>query len=97
MTIWKKKKVKNLNDGDSGFFSDGTQFRLANVQAPEKYQYGGSTAKRRLAGILGRNNNFVNTKTIAIDRYGRKVVEMRNRDGSINNRMQRRGCRNRGR
>ena len=97
MTKWSRKKVKQLKDGDSGFFADGTGFRLANVRAPEKYQYGGSTAKRRLAGMLGRSNNMVTAKTVAIDRYGRKVVVLKNKDGSINDRMRKNGCKNKGR
>ena len=97
MANWQKKKVTKLEDGDSGWFADGSQFRLANVRAPEKYQFGGSTAKRRLAGMLAKRGNIVNTKTVAIDKYGRKVVEMRNTNGSVNNRMKMRGCKSKGR
>lgn len=92
-----KKKIAYWNDGDSGRFTDGSRFRLARVRAPEKYQFGGETATRRAAGMSGRTNGFVNTKTIARDAYGRIVVELSNRDGSINNRLLRRGSINKGR
>ncbi len=97
MAIWKKKKVKSLDDGDGGQFADETRFRLANVRAHEKHQYGGSTATKVLAGMLGRSDGIVNSKTVAIDRYGRKVVELKNKDGSLNERMRKKGYKNKGR
>jgi endonuclease YncB( thermonuclease family) len=97
MTTWEKKKVKSLDDGDGGQFADGTRFRLANVRAHEKHQYGGSTATKVLAGILGRSKGIVNSKTIARDKYGRAVVEIKNKDGPINSRMRSKGYRSKGR
>ncbi len=97
MSIWKKKKVKYLDDGDSGKFADGTPFRLARVRAHEKHQYGGSTATKVLAGILGRSKGIVMSKTVAVGRYGRKIVELKNKDGSINARMRKKGHKNKGR
>lgn len=92
-----KKRIKQWDDGDSGIFIDGTRFRLARVRAPEKYQFGGETATRMAAGMSGRSNGVVNVVPISRDSYGRVLVELSNEDGSINNRLRRRGCRNRGR
>lgn len=97
MAIWKKKKVVELDDGDSGGFADGTRFRLARVRSHEKHQYGGDIATKVLAGILGRSKGIVMTKTVAIGRYGRKIVELKNKDGSINARMIKKGYQNKGR
>ena len=92
-----KKKVSRWQDGDSGWFSDGTQFRLARVRAPEKYQFGSETATRRAAGMTGQSRGFVNVQPVARDSYGRVLVEMSNNSGSINSRLLRRGSKNRGR
>lgn len=92
-----KKRICHWKDGDSGKFTDGSYFRLARVRAPEKYQFGGETATRRAAGMSGRTRGIVNVKTLGRDFYGRKVVEIYNKDGSINNRLLRRGSRNKGR
>jgi micrococcal nuclease len=97
MVKYSKKQVKSLDDGDSGRFRDGTSFRLKNVRAPERHQFGGTTAKRVLAGMLARSGGKVAVKQIARDKYGRAVVELRNKDGSINDRMLKRGYRNKGR
>lgn len=92
-----RKKVKKWLDGDSGIFTDGTKFRLNNVRAPEKHQYGGSTAHRRAAGMTSRTNNRVNWTPVAKDRYGREVGNMSNKHGSVNQRMRARGSKNKGR
>lgn len=91
-----RKKIGSWVDGDSGRFTDGIPYRLARVRAQESYQYGSSTATRRAAGMTGRYNGNVGVRVVG-QSYGRKVVEMINRDGSINNRMIRRGARNKGR
>ncbi|MDP2750926.1 MAG: thermonuclease family protein [Nanoarchaeota archaeon] len=90
------KKIKKWVDGDSGLFSDGTKFRLAEVRAPEKYQFGGERATRRAAGMSGRNNGVVNWRPVGTS-YGRQVGYMTTPDGSINQRLLRRGSRNKGR
>lgn len=92
-----RKRIKRWDDGDSGSFTDGIRFRLNRVRAPEKHQFGGETATRRAAGMTGRSNGFVNVDTVAKDRYGRLVVNMRNQDGPINKRLLKRGCKNKGR
>jgi len=97
MVNFKRKKIKSLDDGDSGRFADGTRFRLKNVRAHEKHQFGGSTAKRTLAGMIGRTKGVVQVRTVARGPYGRKIVEMKNKDGSINSRMRKKGYKNKGR
>lgn len=86
-----KKKVKKWDDGDSGTFADGTRFRLARVKAPERNRRGASTATRRAAGMTAASRGNVQFKTVAKDKYGRSVGEMRNRYGSINDELIRRG------
>ncbi len=92
-----KKRIDHWKDGDSGRFTDGTLFRLSRVRAPERYQFGGKTATRRAAGMSGKTRGFVNVKTVGRDRYGRLLVELYNKYGLINNRLLRRGSRNKGR
>jgi len=94
---YKRKKVKKWDDGDSGIFADGTRFRLNGVRAHEKHQFGGSTATRRVAGMTGRTKGIVQVQQVAKDRYGRAVVNMKNKDGSINKRMRKNGYKNKGR
>ena len=92
-----RKKIKEWVDGDSGFFSDGTPFRLAKVRAPELHQFGGYKAKRIVAGMTGRSRGFVSVRQVGRDKYGRAIVEMSNKDGSINERMRKKGYRRKGR
>lgn len=91
----KRKRIDYWKDGDSGYFTDGTPFRLANVRAPEKHQFGGSKATKTAAGMTSRSNGFVNVEKVGTS-YGRSVVKMWNADGSINSRMRRKGYVNRG-
>ncbi|MCK4997108.1 thermonuclease family protein [Candidatus Pacearchaeota archaeon] len=97
MVKYIKKKIKSLDDGDSGVFADGTRFRLANVRAHEKHQFGGTTAKRTLGGMIGRTKRIVQVRTVARGVYGRSIVEIKNKDGSINERMRKKGYKNKGR
>lgn len=92
-----RKKIKKWRDGDSGIFSDGTEFRLARVRAPEKHQVGGSTATRVASGMTGRSKGWVDVEQVGYDRYGRVIVEMRNKSGSINDRLIKKGYKNKGR
>jgi len=91
------KEIQKWYDGDSGTFTDGTRFRLRNVRAPELKRKGGSTAKRVAAGITGRNQGKVTVKTVGKDKYGRILVNMKNKDGSINQRLRQKGYTNQGR
>jgi len=92
-----RKKITKWIDGDSGVFTDGTNFRLTNVRAPEKNKRGGTKATKVAAGISGRSNGFVTVKQVGKDRYGRALVEMSNKDGSINKRLRNKGYKNKGR
>ena len=92
-----KKKIKNWRDGDSGIFSDGTEFRLARVRAPEKHQFGGSKATKVVAGMTGRSKGWVDVKPVGKDRYGRVIVEMSNKGGSTNGRLIKKGYKDKGR
>lgn len=96
MVTWKRKKVDHWVDGDSGVFTDGRPFRLANVRAPERNQRGASRATKTAAGMTGRTDGRVSTKTVGRS-YNRDVVQMKNRDGSVNDRMRRKGYRSSGR
>ncbi len=91
------RKIKKWTDGDSGTFADGTEFRLANVRAPEKNNPGRLKALKTVAGMTARSGNLVNVKVVARDQYRRVVVEMSNKDGSINERMRKKGYTNKGR
>lgn len=90
-----KKKV-HWTDGDSGTFSDGTRFRLQNVRAPESGQKGGQKANRVAAGMTGRSKNQVTVEEEGRDKYGRKLVKMKNKDGSINKRLRKKGYTDKG-
>ena len=92
-----RKRIKKWIDGDSGVFLDNTRFRLADVRAPEKNKRGGTTATRVAAGITGRSGGVINVKQIATDKYGRAIVEMSNGDGSVNERLRKKGYTNKGR
>lgn len=91
-----RRKIAYWEDGDSGVDSKGRRFRLARVRAPEKTQRGASKATRTIAGMTGRSRGYVSTRKVGTS-YGRDVVEMWNRDGSINNRMRKKGYKNKGR
>jgi len=77
-------------------FTDGSSFRLARVRCPEKHQFGGSKATRTAAGMTGRSKGYVSVKTVGKS-YGRDVVELSNRNGSINKRMRKKGYSKKGR
>ena len=85
-----RKTIKRWVDGDSGEFTDGTRFRLANVNTPEKHQFGGRKATKVASGMTSRSSGSVNVNKVGSS-YGRDVVHLRNKDGSINERMKRRG------
>jgi micrococcal nuclease len=67
------------------------------VRAPEKHQFGGSKATKVVAGMTGRSKGWVNVKQVGKDRYDRVIVEMSNKDGSINGRLRKKGYKNKGR
>ena len=95
--VWERKRIKEWLDGDTPKFSSGEVARLARVRAHEKHQFGGPTATKTAAGMSGRSKGFVYVKQIARDRWGRPIVEIKNKDGSINDRMIKKGYKNKGR
>lgn len=92
----RRKRIDHWNDGDSGVFTDGTRFRLARVRCPEKHQFGGSKATKSAAGMSGKSKGYVSVKKVGSS-YGRDVVEMSNRHGSINERLRKKGYTKKGR
>jgi len=60
------------------------------IQVRLKHQFGGSKATRTAAGMTGQSSGLVNVRTVGRS-YGRAVVEMRNSDGSINERLRKKG------
>ena len=91
-----RKIIQRWLDGDTARCTDGTIVRLAQVRAPEHYQYGGIKATSVAAGMTGRSRGIVTVIPVSRS-YDRSVVEMRNREGSINKRMMRKGYWNKGR
>jgi len=74
-----KKKIAKWVDGDSGIFSDGKKFRLSEVRAPEKHQFGGSKATRIAAGMTGISitaviltqvDKLVLSKILTLEKFG---------------------------
>jgi len=88
-----KRTVKRVIDGDTLEVNrsiNGSRFvRLANVNAPERHQFGGRTATRTLTGMIG--GKPVTLTPVARDAYGRVVAEVRCGRKSINRKMIRRG------
>jgi len=46
--------------------------------------------------MTSRSNGSVNVRIVGRDRYGRQIVNMSNKDGSINQRMRSKGYVNKG-
>ncbi|MCG7850467.1 MAG: thermonuclease family protein [ANME-2 cluster archaeon] len=86
-------QIQFFFDGDSGQFSNGERFRLADVRSPDKEDPGYMKAKRSLSAMAGRSHRMVTVKEVGIDPYGRVIVYLENQDGSINERMKQRGYR----
>jgi len=86
-------KIQFFVDGDSGQFSNGERFRLADVRSPEEDEVDYMKAKRILSGMAGRSHKWVTVEEVGIDPYGRVLVNIFNADRSINDRMRQRGYR----
>ena len=86
-------QIQIFFDGDSGQFSNGERFRLADVRSPDKNEVDYMKAKRILSGMAGRSKGWVSVEEVGIDPYGRVIVKLENQDGSINERMKQRGYR----
>lgn len=83
-----RRKVKQVLDGDTFIVSrkigNTNRIRLAGINAPEKYQFGGKKATNRLRSLIGG-------KTVTIvpvgKSYGRVVANVRNKRKSVNKRL----------
>ena len=84
-------QIQFFFDGDSGQFSNGERFRLADVRSPDKNESDYLKAKRSLSAMAGRSHKWVTVEEVGIDQYGRVLVNLENQDGSINDRMKQRG------
>ena len=84
-------QIQFFCDGDSGQFSNGERFRIANIHTPEKDDPEYRRAKRIVSSMAGRSKGWVTVEVVGIDQYGRLLVELGNQDGSINERMRQRG------
>ncbi|WMW26005.1 nuclease [Methanolobus sediminis] len=93
---WHSATVVRYIDGDTFLLNVGIKIRLSNVRAHELHQYGGMKAKRTLSGMIGRHGRKIKFKGVHIDR-DRLVAEVKNGDGSINDRMRKKGYRSKGR
>ncbi len=63
--------------------------RLANVNAPEKGSRGAGAATQALRDLI--QGQTVSIETVARDKYGRCVANVKFGNGSINAAMQRKG------
>lgn len=81
-------RVVYASDGDSGVLAAGAEkwkFRMAGIDTPEFHQAFGLEAK---AAFLGRaRGHDLRAVVVDTDRYGRKVVELSDSSGSINDWM----------
>ncbi|MCX6818263.1 MAG: thermonuclease family protein [Candidatus Aenigmarchaeota archaeon] len=93
MEVKMRRIVKRVVDGDTLEVNrniNGTRFvRLANVNAPERHQFGGRTATKTLTGLVGGRS--ITLTPVARDVYGRVVAEVRCGRQSINRKMKKRG------
>lgn len=82
----RKEKVIKITDGDS-FLTDKRKnpVRLANVDTPEKGQLGYQNAKECLEKLI--LNQEVSIETVARDKYGRSVANVKVGKKSVNKAM----------
>ncbi len=82
----RKEKVTRVVDGDT-LHTDRRKnpVRLANVDAPEKGERGGSAATRALKDMI--QGEQVSIDTVARDRYGRSVANVKVGRQSVNKAM----------
>lgn len=86
----RKEQVQRVIDGDTlTTASRKRSVRLANVNAPEKGQRGAVAATKALASLVkGRE---VTVDTLARDKYGRSVANVKVDGRSVNAAMRRKG------
>lgn len=82
----RKEKVTRIVDGDT-FHTDQRKnsVRLANVNAPERGERGGSAATRALKNMI--QGEKVSIDTVARDKYGRSVANVKVGRQSVNKAM----------
>lgn len=83
-----RRKVKQVIDGDTFVVSrkigDTNRIRLAGVNAPEKYQFGGRKAANRLRGLIGGKTVTI----VPVGRsYNRVVANVRSNRKSVNKKL----------
>lgn len=79
----RKEKVTRVIDGDT--FETSTRkrpIRLANANAPEKGARGGAAATQALRKLIG--GKTVSVETVARDKYGRAVANVKIGRNSVN-------------
>jgi len=83
----RKEKVTKIIDGDT-FLTDKRKNpdRLSDVDAPEKRQPGYQNAKKFLEKLI--LNQEVSIETVARDKYGRSVANVKSGVKSVNKAMQ---------
>ena len=81
-----KEKVTKVIDGDT-FMTDRRKrsVRLAGVDTPEKGQPGYARAKQKLQRLI--QGEDVRIDTVARDKYGRSVANVRKGRESVNKKM----------
>lgn len=84
-----RRIVKRVIDGDTFEVARKIGYtrrvRLANVNAPEKYQSGGLEATNRLRSMI--SGRVVSIVPKARDKYGRVVADVRVNRRSVNKRL----------
>ncbi len=86
----RKERVTRVIDGDT--FVTGSRknpVRLANVNAPEKGSLGAGAATQALRNLI--QGQTVAVETVARDRYGRSVANIKVGNRSVNAVMRRKG------
>jgi micrococcal nuclease len=86
----REEKVTKIFDGDT-FNTNSRKYpvRLANVNAPEKGSPGAMAATRALRDLI--QGQTVTIGTVARDKYGRSVVNIKVGNRSVNAAMRRKG------
>ena len=83
----RRETVTRVIDGDTfQTASRKKSVRLANVNAPEKGQKGGAAATKALRNLIKGEKVTVNT--VARDKYGRTIANVRVGNKSVNKTMQ---------
>ena len=86
----RKEKVTRVIDGDT--FITGSRknsVRLANVNAPEKGSPGATAATQSLRNLIQGEQVVIDT--VARDKYGRSVANVKIGNRSVNTAMKRKG------